>query len=103
MKGLRQRDHMSLLFFMVAMEYLSRVISMSISFAFKFHKSCKEVNLNHLYFADDLLLFSYGDVEYVSFFANTMQYLKDVSGLQVNKGKSLILFSNIEGIVKSQI
>lgn len=94
---------MSLLFFMVAMEYLSRVISMSISFAFKFHKSCKEVNLNHLYFADDLLLFSYGDVEYVSFLLILCNIWKMFLDCRLIRGKSLILFSNIEGIVKSQI
>lgn len=71
--------------------------------SFKFHKNCKCVNLNHLCFADNLFLFSYGDVKFVRFFTGALQYFQNVQGLQINKDKSFIFFANIDKEVKVQI
>ncbi|XP_074283335.1 uncharacterized protein LOC141607886 [Silene latifolia] len=60
---LRQGDPMSPLMFTVCMEYLSRLLQLAGDLpGFHFHTLCKNIKLNHLMFADDLLLFCKGDV-----------------------------------------
>lgn len=84
---------MSPLLFIVVMEYLSRYLNLKVPNSFKFHKGCKDVRLNQLYFTDDLFIFCYGDVAFVSFLANALEHFERVSGLQVNEEKSVIYYS----------
>nr|XP_009622861.1 uncharacterized protein LOC104114187 [Nicotiana tomentosiformis] len=65
-KGLRQGDPLSLFLFVMAMEYLSRLLKpLKENKNFKFHPKCAKVNLVQLGFADDLLLFCEGDLQSV--------------------------------------
>ncbi|XP_050220254.1 uncharacterized protein LOC126670541 [Mercurialis annua] len=59
-KGLRQGDPISPLIFVICMEALSRKLSITSS-EFKFHQGCGSLNINHLIFVDDLLLFCYDE------------------------------------------
>ena len=57
---------MSPLLFVIVMEYLSRTLKeVGKRKQFKFHERCKKLELNHLCFADDLLMFAHGDYESV--------------------------------------
>lgn len=50
---------MSLLLFVLVMDYLSRMLKQdSLGSRFKFHPPCARIKVTHLAFADDLILFS---------------------------------------------
>lgn len=61
-RGLRLGDPMSSLLFALSMDYLLRIMAyFSEMEVFKHFIGCKTMKLNHLRFADDLMLFCEGD------------------------------------------
>ncbi|GFY93866.1 hypothetical protein Acr_09g0003120 [Actinidia rufa] len=60
-QGLRQGDPLSPFLFVICLEYLSRKLgNLRSNPDFNFHPKCSAVNLTHLAFADDLILFARG-------------------------------------------
>ncbi|XP_055962303.1 uncharacterized protein LOC130015686 [Mercurialis annua] len=88
-RGLRQGDPISPLIFILCMEYLSRSLALNImeGTGFKFHKSCNKIRLCHLAFADDLFLFSNGDMSSIAILKNTMMDFSLSSGLPLMSSK----------------
>ncbi|XP_021721357.1 uncharacterized protein LOC110688913 [Chenopodium quinoa] len=64
-KGLRKGGPMSPFLFAIDMEYLSRCLDeIRLTPNFNFHPRCEKLNLTHMMFADDLMMFSRADSVY---------------------------------------
>ncbi|XP_050227608.1 uncharacterized protein LOC126677161 [Mercurialis annua] len=70
---------------------------------FNYHKGCKEINLNHLCFADDMFIFSKGDIQSIQIVNDTLKTFAEVSGLNPNHQKSIIFFNGVSATQKIEI
>ncbi|XP_074288473.1 uncharacterized protein LOC141613628 [Silene latifolia] len=103
-QGLRQGDPLSPLLFTIAMEYLSRILAYTTAtFPFKFHPLCSPLNLSHLMFADDLLLFCKGDVKSIMVILRSFSTFSHASGLQMNPTKTNAFFNGVPTNIKHEI
>ncbi|XP_074320955.1 uncharacterized protein LOC141657573 [Silene latifolia] len=103
-RGLRQGDPLSPLLFTLCMEYLSRILNvMAGQEDFRFHPLCRPMRLNHLLFADDLLLFSKGDTASIMWLLRAFSTFSNASGLCLNREKSDIYFNEVSGGVMDEI
>ncbi|KAL0289337.1 UNVERIFIED_CONTAM: hypothetical protein Sangu_2619800 [Sesamum angustifolium] len=83
--------------FLLCMEYFSRLIKRKTTDSdFNFHPKCEKLKITHLLFADDLMMFSRGDLPSVHILMECLQEFRDVSGLSVNASKSSIFTAGIE-------
>ncbi|XP_074305698.1 uncharacterized protein LOC141640919 [Silene latifolia] len=103
-KGLRQGDPLSPLLFTIAMEYLSRVLTyVKDTMKFKYHPLCAPLKLSHLIFADDLLLFSRGDVGSIMVLLRAFTTFSKASGLLMSPSKTSAYFNGVDAGVKQDI
>ncbi|KAL2246039.1 UNVERIFIED_CONTAM: hypothetical protein Sindi_2872100 [Sesamum indicum] len=79
-KGLRQGNPMLPTIFLLSMEYFSRL----------------KLKITHLFFADDVMLFSRGDIPSIHVLMECLQEFRDASGLTVNTSKSRIFTVGIQ-------
>lgn len=62
---------------------------------FRYHPKCKRLNLTHLSFADDHLVFVRGDVDSIVGVRNLLDLFYRMSGLKVNEAKTEIYGSGM--------
>lgn len=99
--GLKQGDPLSPYLFVIAMEALTRCILLETGRGnFKFHSRAKEAEITHLIFADDVMLFSYGDTDSVSAIMRALELFSGISGLHMNPAKCLTFFGNVPNEVQ---
>lgn len=70
---------------------------------FGFHYICSALNITHLVFADDLMMFCKGEVRSVLLLIRAMKAFSKVSGLKANNDKSAIYFRNVSEEVRQRI
>jgi hypothetical protein len=86
------------------MEILSGLFcKMSAIQEFKFHWRCKKDKISHLCFADDLMIFSNGDVNLICMIRTVLTKFQDLSGLYPNPNKSDIFLSGVLNAEREQI
>ncbi|KAL0322612.1 UNVERIFIED_CONTAM: hypothetical protein Sangu_1880500 [Sesamum angustifolium] len=91
-KGLDREIQCHRAYSFLCMEYFSRLIKRKTTDSdFNFHPKCEKLKITHLLFADDLMMFSRGDLPSVHILMECLQEFRDVSGLAVNTSKSSIL------------
>lgn len=103
-RGLRQGDPISPLLFVIAMEYFSRLLKkMSRREEFSFRYKCSTMKLTHLIFADDLMLFSKGDLQSVVLMKRALKAFAAVSGLEASPEKTAIYFGSVSEDIQQSI
>ncbi|KAK6162199.1 hypothetical protein DH2020_002040 [Rehmannia glutinosa] len=97
-KGLRQGDPLSPFLFVLCLEYFSRLINLAANRdRFSYHPKCAKLNITHLAFADDLMLFSKGDINSVGVLLDCLNKFSRCSGLRANLNKSSLYIAGING------
>ncbi|XP_058726861.1 uncharacterized protein LOC131598262 [Vicia villosa] len=79
------------------MEYLHRCLGrLKTSPGFKFHPRCDKLDITHISFADDLMLFARGDLQSVETLMNKFQKFSCATGLKAHPGKCRVYFGGVE-------
>ncbi|GKV27354.1 hypothetical protein SLEP1_g36534 [Rubroshorea leprosula] len=88
-KGVRQGDPLSTYVFVVCMEVLSHMLNKAAEEGkFAYHPKCKNVQLTHLCFANNLMIFTDGSLASLNAIDAVLTHFYKVSGLRVNYAKS---------------
>ncbi|KAJ9535927.1 hypothetical protein OSB04_un000907 [Centaurea solstitialis] len=104
-RGIRQGDPLSPYLFTLVMEGFSMILKECIREAssFGYHPGCEELDITHLCFADDLFVFSSGNVGSVDILKQALQLFSAKSGLSPSLEKSEVFFGNVEPQVQEAI
>lgn len=91
--------------FAIGMDYLSRCLQdLALNANFNYHPRCERLAITHLMFADDLLMFSRGDVMSVQLlYAAFLKFSKASSGLEANLHKSAVYFGGLSANAQEAI
>lgn len=93
---------MSPLVFVLGMEYLSRLLKgPSKSSIFEYHSRCKKLGLNHLIFADDLMLLCKGDSPSIQVLIESINLFAQASGLHTNNQRSIMSWQALATIKRN--
>lgn len=86
------------------MDYFSRLMKrIEKRREFKFHPRCVALAINHLIFANDLMLFSKGDVQSTMLLKRTLKAFTATSRLEASHAKSVVYFGNVKEEIQNKI
>ncbi|KAL9673344.1 hypothetical protein QQ045_029949 [Rhodiola kirilowii] len=95
-RGLRQGDPLSPFLFLIAMEYLSRLLAkLDKKTGFYYHAKCHRINLTHILFADDLFHFSSGRTSSITIPKETMDSFLRALGLSLKMVNSQVFVAGM--------
>ncbi|KAK2388094.1 hypothetical protein QL285_061811 [Trifolium repens] len=103
-RGLRQGDPISPLLFVIVMEYLHRILQQLTKVPdFNLHSKCENLNIINLSFADDLLIFTRGDIVSVDLVMAKLRAFSNSTGLVVNPSKCKVYYGGVDDTTKRNI
>ncbi|KAJ9536012.1 hypothetical protein OSB04_un000818 [Centaurea solstitialis] len=104
-RGIRQGDPLSPYLFTVVMEGFTMLFKECIREAttFGYHPGCTELEITHLCFADDLFVFTSGDVGSVDILKQALHLFSAKSGLMPSLEKSEVFFGNVSPEIQNAI
>ncbi|GKF50954.1 RNA-directed DNA polymerase, eukaryota, reverse transcriptase zinc-binding domain protein [Tanacetum coccineum] len=104
-RGLRQGDPISPYLFKLVMEVLTLVLKDEIAKGrnFKYHFGCKQLQITHICFADDLLVLCHGDKDSASTIKKALEKFSKASGVYPNLSRSTLFCGSLKEEEKHQI
>lgn len=100
-RGLSQGDPISLLLFVLMVEYFNRLlVKMQKNPYFNYHAKCEKIGLTNLTFADDIRLFCRGDILYVQMLLNIVKDFSNSTGLVINLKKCKVFCGGMDRNIK---
>ncbi|GKA89536.1 hypothetical protein Tco_0811348 [Tanacetum coccineum] len=104
-RGLRQGDPLSPYRFTLVMEVLTLMLKKKVrlSNSFRYHHKCEALEIINVCFADDLFIFSCGDVNSATMIMESLDEFKRISGLVPSIPKSTVFFCNVGNTMKNEI
>lgn len=70
---------------------------------FHFHYRCAALNLHHLIFAVDLMLFSWGDVQSTTLLKRALNAFAVTFGLEASQATTTVYFGNVSSEIQERI
>ena len=93
-RGIRQGCSLSPYLYVILNNVLSKMLNRAAcEHQFEYHPQCKKVQLTHISFADDILVFTDGSVRSLRGVLTVMDKFATISGLHINATKSSIFAS----------
>ena len=75
----------------------------SVMEGYKYHPLCRRIGLNHLCFADDILMFSKGDLNTIILNLAGLKLFTDTTGLEISAAKSEIFCAGMDSLIINRI